>query len=247
MILLACLLLYCCVGVYSGVAQLTCTSLQNNIIYCLLPHSIFPPTAEPQRGRKPDCYTAVLTVQWDINQSRYKRRESLCCSSPLNFHRTALVRWPSRRGGSVSIWHFRQRGRTNMMKYDWSLTGLQSLLLYCARPTLSDHLGLRTHYREYLMHKMRIWHCWFHSLCFLASGQVMWCTCAPVVASSGFLSSLMRRKRGNLREMPFSGSTWGQTVTVSIQCTANDAWGHLSFVTCTVTNSSLCSINVLSC
>lgn len=39
---------------------------------------------------------------------------------------------------------------------------------------------------------------------------VRWSTCAPVVASSGFLSSLIRRKRGNLREMPFSGSTWRQ-------------------------------------
>lgn len=32
-------------------------------------------------------------------------------------------------------------------------------------------------------------------------------TCAPVVASSGFLSSLMRRNRGKRREIPFSGST----------------------------------------
>lgn len=39
----------------------------------------------------------------------------------------------------------------------------------------------------------------------------IWGTWAPVVASSGFLSSLIRRKRGNLREMPFSGSTWEQT------------------------------------
>jgi len=33
-------------------------------------------------------------------------------------------------------------------------------------------------------------------------------TCELLVACSGFLSSLMRRNRGNLSEMPFSGSIW---------------------------------------
>lgn len=42
-------------------------------------------------------------------------------------------------------------------------------------------------------------------------------TWAADVASSGFLSSLIRRKRGNLREMPFSGSTWGQTDTITVR------------------------------
>lgn len=63
--------------------------------------------------------------------------------------------------------------------------------------------------------------------------QVIWRTWAPVVASSGFLSSLIRRKRGNLREMPFSGSTWGQTSRQNhSQYTAIDACERLSFVTC---------------
>lgn len=56
----------------------------------------------------------------------------------------------------------------------------------------------------------------FFSFLFYPSVQVMWCTWAPLVASSGFLSSLIRRKRGNLREMPFSGSTWGQTQSQSV-------------------------------
>lgn len=65
--------------------------------------------------------------------------------------------------------------------------------------------------------------------------HVIWRTCAPVVASSGFLSSLIRRKRGNLREMPFSGSTWGQTGRQThSQYTAFDAREHSSFVTCIV-------------
>ena len=39
------------------------------------------------------------------------------------------------------------------------------------------------------------------------------CTCLLVVASSGFLSSLILRKRGKRNEIPFSGSTWN-----SFQC-----------------------------
>ncbi len=37
---------------------------------------------------------------------------------------------------------------------------------------------------------------------------ISYVTCDPVVASSGFLSSLILRYRGKRSEMPFSGSTW---------------------------------------
>lgn len=48
-------------------------------------------------------------------------------------------------------------------------------------------------------------HCFWHRC---VPTQMAPPTCAADVASSGFLSSLMRKKRGNLREMPFTGSTW---------------------------------------
>lgn len=66
------------------------------------------------------------------------------------------------------------------------------------------------------VHVTAVWshfHCedlqgrWFFHLCQLLL-RVLHLTCEPVVASSGFLSSLILRNRGKRSEIPFSGSTW---------------------------------------
>lgn len=52
-------------------------------------------------------------------------------------------------------------------------------------------------------------------------------TCAPVVASSGFLSSLIRRNRGKRREIPLSGSTWWTEGLFHVEAILVTQKGHI--------------------
>lgn len=141
--------------------------------------------------------SVCLTDEHQRNRRRLQPCGLLCLrratADPSNKPRSCclILRDPARHCGKVP-WHLLKHETAPHISHNVERVSSLISFSFCSQ--------LFTFWRLYLLPSFQI----------RKGNDLLWSTWDPEVASSGFLSSLIRRKRGNRREMPFSGSTWGQ-------------------------------------